>query len=191
MKKILFAAVLSSFIFYQDPISAHCQMPCGIYHDAMVYDQIDQYVETMVKAMAMLNDSKFSSARDRNEFTRWVITKEEESDNMAQLITKYFLQQKIKPGEDDTNKRLDSAHKLLFLLVQIKQTVDVKFVRSFAEEWDKFKRMFHVENYECEVGKAKIERLFQKAEDKLDQDHDHNHDDNHNHDHGQPKSPKK
>lgn len=138
-------------------LSAHCQMPCGIYHDDMVFDQIDQFVEKMVKCMWVLNNSKFQTPRERAEFIRWVGLKEKTSDEIAQEITTYFLQQKIKPGEEETAERLAKAHQLLFLLVAIKQNTDVAVVDQFAENWEQFKLMFHVEGYEC-----KIEQLKEK-----------------------------
>ncbi len=134
---------------------AHCQMPCGIYHDDLVFDQIDQYVETMYKGVTILKDSKFSSLEERNEFIRWVAMKDKMSDEAAALITKYFLQQKIKPDESDTGKKLIAAHKLLFLLVQIKQNVDRSLVTTFSEDWEKFKLMFHIEGYECKMEEMK------------------------------------
>lgn len=145
------AAIAASFTFSTNNLQAHCQMPCGIYHDNMVYDQIDQYVETMYKGMTMLTSSKFNSAEQRNEFVRWIINKENGSNETAQLLNTYFLQQKIKPDEPDTIKRLVSVHKLLFLLVKVKQNVDRKIIEEFADEWEKFKLMFHTEGYECQV----------------------------------------
>lgn len=169
----------------QCTLSAHCQMPCGIYHDQMVYDQIDQYVETMFKGMTMMTDSKFETPRERNEFVRWVIQKENASNEMAELFTTYFLQQKIKGGEDVTAKRLASVHQLLFLLMQIKQSVDRKVVENFADEWEKFKLMFHVQGYECQIEMLKQRKRdaalekqgLPKEEHTHDHDHDHEHED--------------
>src|SRR5205085_11755115 len=106
MKKSLFFVFLS-VIYCQISLNAHCQMPCGIYHDDMVYDQIDQYVETMFKGTSVLAKNKFSTNAERNEFVRCVCNKERMSDELANLLTTYFLQQKIKPNEDDTPARLE------------------------------------------------------------------------------------
>jgi nickel superoxide dismutase len=165
---------------------AHCQMPCGIYHDDMVYDQIDQYVETMYKGVSMLNDTHFQTVKEKNEFVRWVVQKENASNEMATLFTTYFLQQKIKPGEKDTAKRLESAHRLLFILTQIKQNTEIKFVEEFADEWEKFKLMFHVEGYECQIELLKQRKRQEELKKKgiqPDQDHSHEHDHDHDHDH--------
>lgn len=168
-------------------LQAHCQMPCGIYHDDLVYDQVDQYVETMYKGLTMLNDSKFDTVHSKNEFVRWVINKEKSSDEVAQLLTSYFLQQKIKPGEEDTDKRLRLTHRLLVMLVLIKQNTDRKFVEDFSAEWDKFKLMFHIEGYECELEKRKLKQREEalKAQKEHEEMHkngvDHSHDAEHKH----------
>lgn len=143
-------------------LNAHCQMPCGIYHDDMVYDQVDQYVETMVKAVAKIKDSKNNTPEARNEYVRWIMTKDRLSDQTANLITTYFLMQKIKPDDEDTAKKVVSAHKLLFQIVCIKQTVDFKSVSDFAEEWEKFKLFFHIEGYECAMEKKNLKLWDEK-----------------------------
>lgn len=158
MNKVKIALAALALMGFQGQINAHCQMPCGIYHDDMVYDQIDQYVETMYKGISVLKNSKFDDVKERNEFVRWVFEKEQASDEVASLLTKYFLQQKIKVGEPDTTKRLISIHHLLFTLVSIKQNVDLSFVEEFSTEWEKFKLMFHREGYECDMEKMKLKQ---------------------------------
>lgn len=190
MKKLWILKAISMAILLTgsttNDLQAHCQMPCGIYHDDMVFDFVDQYVETMIKAVSMLNQSKFETVRQRNEFVRWVIEKEKESDKVAKMLTTYFLQQKIKPGEKDTATRLESAHKLLASLVSIKQNADLKIVEQFGDEWEKFKLMFHVEGYECKIEQIKLKKrqeLLKQQEHHHDHDHNHEHDHDHDHDH--------
>lgn len=176
MKKIKFAVALLALAFCRADLNAHCQMPCGIYHDDMVYDQIDQYVETMYKGVSVLKNSKFSDVRERNEFVRWVLQKEKASDDVAMLLTQYFLQQKIKAGEPDTAKRLVAVHNLLFDLVCIKQNADLKFVEDFSTEWEKFKLMFHREGYECDMEKIRLKQDEMKRKALEEHEHDHEHD---------------
>lgn len=195
IKRFLLAGLIIASSLQGTALYAHCQMPCGIYHDDMVYDQIDQYIETMAKGITVLTDNKFSTVQERNEFMRWVLEKEQSSDEVAALITKFFLQQKIKPNEGETTtKRVMAAHKLLFLLVPIKQTVDLKFLNDFYEEWENFKLMFHVEGYECKMEQIKLKKWAEKrkAQEEADKkagkvdtskEKEHSHDDDHDHDH--------
>lgn len=161
--RLLLIATAAFFITNTGGLNAHCQMPCGIYHDDMVYDQIDQYVETMHKAISELGMIKFDNLHDQNQFVRWIMQKEKMSNETADLILTYFLQQKIKPGESDTAEKLESAHKLLFLIVAIKQDADLKMVYEFMEEWKKFKHMFHREGYECKIEEIKLKKWEAEA----------------------------
>jgi nickel superoxide dismutase len=184
MKNVKLIFGCFALLFGHGEIHAHCQMPCGIYHDDMVFDQIDQYVETMYKGISVLNNNKFSNPRERNEFVRWVLEKDQASDESASLLTKYFLQQKIKSGEPDTVKRLVSLHKLLCNLVIIKQNVDLKFVETFSDEWEQFKLMFHREGYECDMEKIRMKKeALKKAAAAAVHDHDHEHGNEHEHSH--------
>lgn len=152
--------ILSSiFLMRTFSLDAHCQMPCGIYHDDMIYDQIDQYVETMFKAIHELEENKFATPSERSQFVRWVMVKEKESDETARLLTTYFLQQKVKPDEPETAKRLAIIQKLLFLTVQIKQHIDIRCVKNFQENWIDLKLMYHNKDYECEMHKKEAREL--------------------------------
>lgn len=187
MKKIV-SLTAATLLFGQmaltGPLTAHCQLPCGVYHDDLVFDQIDQYIETMYKGVTVITDSKFATVADRNETIRWVLQKDKASDEAAHTIMTYFLQQKIKPGEADTEKKVISAHKLLFLLVKIKQNVDRSIVLEFSKEWDTFKGMFHREGYECEMEKIKMKKIeAQKAAQGHDHADDHDHEPGNDHTH--------
>lgn len=179
---LIFATVLTG-----GKLFAHCQMPCGIYHDEIPYNRINQYVETIYKGISILDDNKFASIKEKNEYVRWIIQKDTSSDEVAAIITKYFLQQKIKPDEPDSVKKLVSAHKLLFGLVEIKQNINIESVKSFSAEWEKFKEMFHRAGYEKEIAKmrrAKELKKFQERQAQASKDHSHSHDDDHDdHDH--------
>jgi len=144
--KIIWAAFIACSLLNAG-LSAHCQMPCGIYDDQMIYDQVDQFYLTAYKAVKALENNKFETDEDKNQFIRWVMTKERLCNETAVLLTTYFLQQKIMPIDDNADL-VKSLHKLLFQLVVIKQNVDIKLVKEFGKEWENFKKQFHPE-IEC------------------------------------------
>ncbi len=119
-------------------------MPCGVYHDQMIYDKIDEYYETMYKCISAMNNNEFKSVTDKNQFVRWVMTKDKMSDEVAEILTYYFLQQKLAPSPDNA-EMVSSIHKLLFLLPAIKQNADLKMIKQFGDEWEHFKSLFHPE----------------------------------------------
>jgi len=192
MKMQMIALALFGVVVFHGEVSSHCQMPCGVYHDDMVFDEVDQYVETMYKGVSVLKNSAFVTLKERQDFIRWVMEKEKESDKVAELITKYFLQQKIKPGEVDTQKKVLAAHNLLFLLVGIKQNCSLEEVEGFSNDWDRFKLMFHREGYECQMEKIKMKKnegALKSSSEGLkvsggnSPGHDHQHNDHDHHDH--------
>lgn len=128
-------------------------MPCGIYNDQMVYDQINEFEMTMFKCVKALEHNKFETLEERNQFIRWVMTKDKECDQASHTLCYFFLQQKIQPI-DDNIELVKSLHKLLFLIVAIKQNVDIKMVKEFGKEWAHFKELFHPE-LECKAPQKK------------------------------------
>ena len=81
---IIFAA------FGLNKIHAHCQVPCGIYDDAVRIIQIREHVTTIEKAMNKIEQltSEESSAQNINQLVRWINTKEDMQplSNLSQLI---------------------------------------------------------------------------------------------------------
>ena len=146
MTRIIFT-ILLALTPLTSSLSAHCQMPCGIYNDQMVYDEVNQFYLTVFKAVKALENNKFQTDEDRNQYVRWVMTKERLCNEIATLLTTYFFQQKIMPI-DDNRDMVNSLHQLLFQLVAIKQNVDIKIVKDFGKEWENFKNLFHPET-EC------------------------------------------
>jgi nickel superoxide dismutase len=162
-------------------IQAHCQMPCGIYHDDMVFDEIDQYVETMYKAVSVLKENKFDTANEKNQFIRWVMTKDEASSAIVERLSQYFLQQKIKPAEndEDTLKKVTTIHKLMFLVVQIKQHVNIEIVKEFKNEWEKLKVLLHGKDYECSIQNMKCGMQKESHQHEDSYQHGNSHPDGH------------
>lgn len=142
MARRTFLPLLLSLLVIQSGLSAHCQMPCGIYHDELVLSSIDQYIETMNKAASELNSIKFDDPQTRSQFVRWVMNKEDETKRAGDLLVVYFLQQKVKPDAPNAQKLAVSLHKLLFLMVKIKQETDVNAVKNFTAEWNSFKQLY-------------------------------------------------
>lgn len=120
----------------------HCQLPCGIYDNDLIFNYVNQYIETMQKACDEIETLKTESAQDRAQFVRWVVLKDDESNKVADLVTSYFLQQVIKPEKEDTNKKVMAVYGLLQQLAKIKQTANVDPVNKFLEMWREFVLMF-------------------------------------------------
>ena len=113
-------------------IHAHCQVPCGIYDDAVRIIQIREHVTTIEKAMKQIDQltSDESSVQNMNQLVRWINTKEEHATFIQSIIADYFLAQRIKPkknNEDGRQKYVDQTlllQQIIVAAMKSKQTVD-------------------------------------------------------------------
>lgn len=110
---------------------AHCQVPCGIYDDDARIRRMLEDTKTITKAMGqieMLNDK--GDALSLNQATRWITTKEDHATHIIDVVSEYFLTQKVKvvePGSDgyqDYLKKLADHHRVMAAAMKTKQTVD-------------------------------------------------------------------
>lgn len=76
---------------------AHCQVPCGIYDDAARLVQLREDAATISKAITGINDlAGKRDAESVNQATRWIMTKEEHASHIIEVVSVYFLTQKLK-----------------------------------------------------------------------------------------------
>ena len=119
-------------VFGLNSVHAHCQVPCGIYDDAVRIMQIREHVTTIEKAMVQIDQltSDKSSAQNMNQLVRWINTKEEHATFIQSIMTDYFLAQRIKPKQKHEAGRQQYVDQTLLLQqiivagMKCKQTVD-------------------------------------------------------------------
>ena len=110
---------------YHICLFAHCQIPCGIYSDAMQIIQIQEDLSTIEKAMEMINSlSEKSDPQALNQIGRWITSKEQHAQNIQNLTSEYFLTQRIKINSDNYTEKVILLHKLLVSSMKCKQSVE-------------------------------------------------------------------
>lgn len=144
---IAIAAAMIAPVVNVMPAFAHCQIPCGIYGDQTRFVMLNEHIATIEKSMNQINELSSDPEANANQLVRWVMNKETHADEMAEIITKYFLQQRIKPEEADTDhaawmKKVTACHHILVSSMKAKQTTDLqhvedlkKHVQAFAEAY--------------------------------------------------------
>jgi nickel superoxide dismutase len=107
---------------------AHCQVPCGIYDDPARIAQLLEDATTIEKAIGEIN--KLAGAHDAtgmNQAIRWVTTKEDHATHVIDVVSEYFLTQKVKPvapGATDYEKylkQLADHHAVMVAAMKCKQ----------------------------------------------------------------------
>ena len=100
---------LSSFIFaiillLTTQLNAHCQIPCGVYDDAMRVKMIEEHTLTILKSMNYISSNQ-SDLEKQNQVTRWIINKEEHAQEIQNIVSEYFLTQRIKLKSDSKENK--------------------------------------------------------------------------------------
>ena len=126
---------------------AHCQIPCGIYSDAMQIIQIQEDLSTIEKAMEMINSlSEKSDPQTLNQIVRWINKKEEHAQNIQNITSEYFLTQRIKTNTDNYNKKIVILHELLVSAMKCKQTVEITNVTNAKTLLESFSKLYFDEH---------------------------------------------
>jgi nickel-type superoxide dismutase len=136
--------LLIPFLNIQSIAIAHCQVPCGIYDDALRIVQIKEDFKTIRKAMDKITQlSEKSGPLSNNQLNRWVMTKEQHASNIQKTVSEYFLIQRVKA--DKSKKYIDlttTLHKILVATMKCKQTVDnsnvdngIKLIEQFINHY--------------------------------------------------------
>jgi nickel superoxide dismutase len=109
-------------------VRAHCQIPCGIYNDQARIHMMEEHVVTIEKAMKQIE-----AGQNPNQSARWVMNKEKHADELSEIVTYYFLAQRIKPSMDQYEKNLKTLHEILIYSMKAKQTTDLANVKKLNE----------------------------------------------------------
>ena len=144
---ITFLKIIIITIFFNMTLFAHCQIPCGIYSDAMRVIQIKEDLQTIEKSISMINklSGKYDS-QSLNQLNRWVTSKEQHAQNIQNIISQYFLTQRIKQSSKNYENELITLHQLLISVMKCKQSVDKINVLKSSELLDNFSEYYFDEH---------------------------------------------
>jgi nickel superoxide dismutase len=131
-------------------VFAHCQIPCGIYNDGARFVMLEEHVTTIEKSMRQIAELSYSSPEtNTNQIVRWVANKEHHADELADIVVKYFLQQRVKPVNERSGakrdkyvKHLTLCHGLLVTSMKAKQTTDLAHVEQLKKMISEFKESY-------------------------------------------------
>ena len=135
-------------------ITAHCQVPCGIYDDAVRIIQIREHVTTIEKAMNQIDQltNDESSAQNMNQLIRWINTKEEHATFIHSIIADYFLAQRIKhkknnePGRQEYVDQTLLLQQIIVAAMKSKQSIDKSGPESVSILLNQFVELYFDEH---------------------------------------------
>jgi nickel superoxide dismutase len=148
-KKLIFGAVFVSAVVFGSLAYSHCQIPCGIYDDEARFGAIAEHITTIEKSMKEIERLSAEAKPNMNQIVRWVSNKDQHADELSEIVTYYFMAQRVKlPAEGDTNayndyvKKLTLLHRMLVHAMQSKQTTDLANVEKLRSSLDEFHKVY-------------------------------------------------
>lgn len=150
MKKFLtLIFFLTLIILSQSTIFPHCEVPCGIYNDEMRFTMLIENIQTIEKAMQQVIQLSEESPQNMNQAVRWIMNKEKHAEEIQNIISQYFLTQRIKNVESGDEQaaekyieKLTLCHQILVYAMKTKQTTDLDNVKKLTSLVGKFKKVY-------------------------------------------------
>ena len=143
---LLFVLILPNII------SAHCEIPCGIYADKMRIDMIKEHITTIEKSMKQITELEKGNPVNYNQLVRWINNKEDHANKIQDIVSQYFMTQRIKIVEESDKvsiekyqKELSLLHNMLIYAMKTKQTTNLMHCEKLLELVEDFYNIYFTE----------------------------------------------
>lgn len=123
-------------------VSAHCEIPCGIYDDQLRTQLIAEHANTIEKSMKSIKELSKGNPVNYNQLARWVSNKEAHANEIQHIVSQYFMTQRIKPKAEKYNEKLAALHELLIYAMKCKQTTELNNVKMLRDSLKKFETLY-------------------------------------------------
>ena len=128
---------------------SHCEIPCGIYGDKTRIELLAEHITTIEKSIKSITSLRGEKEINYNQLVRWVNNKEHHAQEIQDIVTAYFLTQRIKPvGMDDAaayklySEKTVILQQMLVYAMKAKQSTDAKHCQKLTELTDTFSEMY-------------------------------------------------
>jgi nickel superoxide dismutase len=131
---------------------SHCQIPCGIYDDSARFGLMAEHITTIEKSMKTITDLSGQKEPNHNQIVRWVQNKDRHADELSEIVTHYFMAQRIKPPKESDEgarakylEQISSLHQMLVYAMKAKQTIELENVEKLRGLLERFETSYRQE----------------------------------------------
>ncbi len=99
---------------------------------------LEEHIATIEKSMGKITE--LQDGKNHNQLIRWVMNKEEHANQFQEIVTQYFLTQRIKVDAKEYGRKLELLHQMLVFAMKCKQSTDfqnTKKLKELVQEFDK------------------------------------------------------
>ena len=135
-------------------VEPHCEVPCGIYDDSLRVKLMYEHITTVEKAMNEIEKLSKEGTTNYNQLVRWVMNKEQHAEEIQEIVSQYFLHQRIKmkaTGDkhdyDHYIRQLTSLHEVLVYAMKAKQTTDLAYIKKLRDSVKLFENNYFLHTH--------------------------------------------
>ena len=121
---------------------AHCEIPCGIYDDPMRIAMLNEHIDTIEKSMKSIIELERADHPHYNQLVRWINNKEDHANKFQEIVSQYFMTQRIKLDASNYDKKVAALHHMLVYAMKCKQTTDLQNVVALRDLVKSFEKMY-------------------------------------------------
>lgn len=154
MKKLIKTITILTLLFtvsitsiYASP--PHCEVPCGIFDDKARITLLFEHLTTIEKAMKNIVEMSNQEKPDYNQLIRWVNTKEEHANKIQEIVSQYFLHQRVKikaeankPDYEIYIEQLKTLHAVLVYTMKTKQSTNFDNITKVRQNIKAFEKVY-------------------------------------------------
>jgi len=131
---------------------SHCEIPCGIYDDEARVKMLEEHITTIEKSMAQITELSAAADKNYNQLVRWITNKEDHADQFQEIVSQYFLTQRIQPvapgseGYSEYQNKTEILQRMLVEAMKCKQTTDSSHTEALRTLVKKFSEAYFKEH---------------------------------------------
>ncbi len=145
---VLTVILLTQFVSNQS-VYAHCEIPCGIYEDTLRISLISEHITTIEKSMKMIIKLSEEANPNYNQLVRWVVNKEEHAKKIQEIVSQYFLHQRVKLTDSSDKEKysryiqqLTTLHEIAVYAMKAKQSTDLAQIENLRKSVKAFESIY-------------------------------------------------
>jgi nickel superoxide dismutase len=154
MKRTFLSLLMLTVAFsFSKTTFAHCEVPCGIYHDELRVEMIKEHIQTIEKAMVEIEELQNADTINYNQLVRWINTKEHHAKLIQEIAEQYFLTQRVKFADPSDKEKYDkylvqltTLHQLIVYAMKSKQSTDLAYVENMRDALEAFEEAYFGEH---------------------------------------------
>lgn len=148
-KHLTALAIAALLLGVSAPLWAHCQIPCGIYGDATRFELLEEHIKTVEKSMKEITELSSAAQPNYSQIVRWVGNKEAHAKELTEIVTFYFMAQRVKPADPKDHAaqskyvhQVTLLHQMVVHAMKAKQTTDLAHCAKLRELLGQFKASY-------------------------------------------------